>query len=222
MRKAFLFLGILLLLSSCGTYVGSVGEESLMQTIVAGDSKAKVLQILGQPGKIIKSNAELEEWHYCSTGFTSDTFYTIILNNEIVTEKNQKTVHGLRGVCVDAFTIPTQEEVIQANIQADAGKCTAYGLEKGTTAYADCMMKLEQNRQRNQQAEIMKQGLERSALINAYIGSQESQYQAPAYSASPQNNDTINCTTFGNQTSCRQHPSFQIDTSVYDKIQGIH
>jgi len=80
----YLILFSVLTLVGCTTTgsVSNIREKILL--ISFGDTKEKVLEVLGTPGdRSFRGNSEA--WQYCSTGFTIDTYSTIWFDDGLVT-----------------------------------------------------------------------------------------------------------------------------------------
>jgi len=93
----------LLTLVGCST-TGSVSQVRQKTMLInAGDSKQKVLELLGTPGdrSFLDTN---EAWQYCSKGWSSDTYATIWFKNGSVTGITSKnTVLVELGICSGSF-----------------------------------------------------------------------------------------------------------------------
>ncbi len=81
--KNFLPLAVVaMLLMGCATITGS-SLNQLVNKIGLGDSRERVLEILGSPGnRSFRGNQEALQ--YCTLGFFTDSFYTIWLRNSVV------------------------------------------------------------------------------------------------------------------------------------------
>ena len=89
MRKLIL----LLFLSGCVAQDLSVSYQ-----LSSGMTKDEVVSILGPP---IKSDfyKNIDEWHYCSTGLTTDSYLALFFLNDTLIAKKNYTVVGMDGSC---------------------------------------------------------------------------------------------------------------------------
>ena len=86
----------MVMLSGCST-TGSVSEVRQLTTLINfGDTKERVLEVLGNPGDRSFLGSS-EAWQYCSTGWSSDTYATVWFENGSVngiTSKNSTLAYG--------------------------------------------------------------------------------------------------------------------------------
>ena len=100
--KALYLLLLLAFLTGCNTtgQVSNVREATL--AISYGDTKQKVLELLGPPGdRIFKE--QYEAWQYCSTGFSADTYSTVWFESGTVTGIASQNAYWVDGFCSQAF-----------------------------------------------------------------------------------------------------------------------
>ena len=78
-----------MILIGCSTTgeVSDVREKTIL--ISFGDTKEKVLEILGTPGDR-SFRGKAEAWQYCSTGFFNDVYSTVWFNDGLVTGVTSK------------------------------------------------------------------------------------------------------------------------------------
>lgn len=89
-------------LTGCATTgsVSNVREKTLL--IGFGDTKEKVLEVLGTPGdRSFRGSGEA--WQYCSTGFATDTYSTIWFDDGLVTGVTSKNASLATGFCSQNF-----------------------------------------------------------------------------------------------------------------------
>jgi hypothetical protein len=90
---------VTLCVSGCATMPG----DNQVALINAGDSRAHVLKIMGNPGDR-QFNDHDEVWQYCGTGFVNDSFVAIFLHDGIVRKlKTYRDDAGDIGLCRSHF-----------------------------------------------------------------------------------------------------------------------
>ncbi|MDZ7847445.1 MAG: hypothetical protein U5L96_12090 [Owenweeksia sp.] len=99
MRNIFTILILSLLMTSCGLKQNLAVSYRLSQ----GMTKAEVEQIMGLPAKSDFSK-NVEEWHYCRTGTSSDEFLALFFYDGELLEKVNYVVtladtRGATGSC---------------------------------------------------------------------------------------------------------------------------
>jgi len=89
-------------LAGCSTkgMVSNVRDKALL--ISFGDSKEKVIEVLGTPGDRSFS-ADQEAWQYCSTGWTQDSYLTVWFASGYVTGVTTQSASLADGFCSGAF-----------------------------------------------------------------------------------------------------------------------
>ena len=95
-----LALGTALFMTACGTH--QKVDNAMM--LSPGMSKTQVVQVMGsQPAKA-EFSGNVEEWHYCSTGSSSDEFVAVFFHDGQVIAMRPylvtiKDTQGVTGTC---------------------------------------------------------------------------------------------------------------------------
>lgn len=97
MKKVLLIL-LVVVLASCGSM-----KLRQSYALEPGMSKKEVLSIMGEPAKS-DFDRNIEEWHYCSTGFDSDEYIALyFLDGKLLTKTNYTVTisdtNGSTGNC---------------------------------------------------------------------------------------------------------------------------
>ncbi len=100
--KQWIMVVIVMALAGCSSQgrVSDLREKTML--INFGDSKEKVLELLGVPGDRSFSG-ESEAWQYCSTGFAADTYTVVWFENKVVHSITSKNAYIVEGFCNQAF-----------------------------------------------------------------------------------------------------------------------
>lgn len=103
--KKILFVSIVFLMVGCIT----TNNLSSSYKLTRGMSKDDIISILGPP---VKSDfyKDIDEWHYCSTGFSSDTYLALFFLNDTLIAKKSYDVYGMSGSCENFIKRGTYSE----------------------------------------------------------------------------------------------------------------
>lgn len=101
--KSILLISTCFFLISCGVPRGVQQNLKVAYKLSPGMTKSEVESIMGAPAKS-DFYKNVEEWHYCKTGYGSDEFIALFFHEDKLIEKQNYTVtisdtRGATGSC---------------------------------------------------------------------------------------------------------------------------
>lgn len=213
---ALLLVLSLTMLAGCGP---DRDEISYGRELDTGDSKAKIIELLGDP-QYRETGGGGEVLQYCNTGFDLDVYRAFwVRDSRIIATKNYDR-SGQIGLCSRFFQKLTWDDRPESRAEKTArletgenATCVGYGLKHGTPAYADCRLRLVQMREQKDAAkQEATQAQQREARARqerrwqAFQEEQERNRERREQQQQQQQQPTnTNCQVIGNQIYCQSY-----------------